>query len=169
MTLFPPFSFFFSLSRSAPVAFGSSQARDQIIATAASLHQSSNTGSKPHLHPFATACSNTRSLPHWVSLGIEPASSWILVGFLTCWVTTGTLFPSFSSSKIYSTHELMLKIYLFICVYRHLYGGYEIFIYIRLQNAPCVNVYVHSVILPTDTDLLKLYHASCTFFEARWL
>ena len=26
---------------------------------------------------------------HWAWPGIEPASSWILAGFVTCWVTTG--------------------------------------------------------------------------------
>ena len=29
-------------------------------------------------------------LTHWVRPGIEPASSWIQVGFLTCWATAGT-------------------------------------------------------------------------------
>ena len=28
---------------------------------------------------------------HWARLGIEPTSSWTLVGFLTCWATLGTL------------------------------------------------------------------------------
>jgi len=39
-------------SRTAPVAYGGSQARGPIGATAPSLHHShSNTGSKPHLQP----------------------------------------------------------------------------------------------------------------------
>ena len=40
------------LFRATPAAYGSSQARDQIGATAASLHHShSNMGSEPHLQP----------------------------------------------------------------------------------------------------------------------
>ena len=41
-----------------------------------------------------TAHGNTRSLTHWVRPGIESASSWILVGFLTCWTSTVTLLHS---------------------------------------------------------------------------
>ena len=32
---------------------------------------------------YTTAHSNARSLTHWVRPGIEPASSWILAGFIT--------------------------------------------------------------------------------------
>ena len=34
---------------------------------------------------YTTAHSNTRSLTQWAKPGIEPASSWILVGFINCW------------------------------------------------------------------------------------
>ena len=45
--------FFFLLLLTAPATYGSSQARDQIRATAASLHCShTNTGSEPHLEPM---------------------------------------------------------------------------------------------------------------------
>ena len=47
---FPSFLFFFF--KAAPVAYGSSQARAQIGAAAASLcHSHSNVGSEPHLQP----------------------------------------------------------------------------------------------------------------------
>ena len=48
-----PFSLcFFFFFRTAPAAYGSSQARSQIGAVAAGLHHShSNAGSKPHLRP----------------------------------------------------------------------------------------------------------------------
>ena len=36
------------------------------------------------------ACRNTGSLTRWKRPGIEPMSSWILVGFLTSWATMGT-------------------------------------------------------------------------------
>ena len=39
---------------------------------------------------YTTAHGNTGSLIHWVKSGIEPTSSWILVGFVTLWATMGT-------------------------------------------------------------------------------
>ena len=42
---------------------------------------------------FATyirAHSNTRPLTHWERPGIEPASSWVLVGFVNHWAMAGT-------------------------------------------------------------------------------
>ena len=47
---------------------------------------------------YTTAHYNARSLSYWTRPGIKPASSWILVGFLTHWATKGTLFYVF---KIY--------------------------------------------------------------------
>ena len=42
----------FAISWAAPAAYGGSQARGRIRATAAGLrHSHSNTGSEPHLHP----------------------------------------------------------------------------------------------------------------------
>ena len=62
--------FFFPLwlFRDTPMAYGSSQARGPIRATASSLCHSD---------------SHTRSLTYWASPGIKPTSSWILVGFIT--------------------------------------------------------------------------------------
>ena len=64
------FFFFFFLVflsfRAAAVAYGSSQARGLIRAVTASLHHS-----------------NAGSLTHWVRLGIEPANSQFLVGFVS--------------------------------------------------------------------------------------
>ena len=39
---------------------------------------------------YATAHGNARSLTHWARPGIVPASSWMLVGFVNHWATTGT-------------------------------------------------------------------------------
>ena len=64
LPLLPTSSLFLGIFRAAPLAYGSSKARGQIRATAASI------------------C-NTGSLTHWVRPGIEPDSSWILVGFIT--------------------------------------------------------------------------------------
>ena len=59
---------FIFLFRASPAAYGNSQARGQIGATAAGLH---------HSH------SNARSLTHWSRLGTQPVSSWILVRFVS--------------------------------------------------------------------------------------
>ena len=45
---------------------------------------------------YAAAYSNARSLTCWGRPGIKPTSSWILVGFLTQWATTGTPTTPFS-------------------------------------------------------------------------
>ena len=39
---------------------------------------------------YTTAYRNTGSCTSWTRPGIEPAASWILVGFLTLWATMGT-------------------------------------------------------------------------------
>ena len=66
---------FFGLFRAAPAAYGSSHVRGWIRAAASSLY---------HSH------SNAGSLTHWVRPGIEPISSWILVGFINRGAPTGT-------------------------------------------------------------------------------
>ena len=62
------FFFFLGLFRATPLAYGSSQARGQIratAATAASLHQSySNTRSEPVSATYTAAHGNARSLTH---------------------------------------------------------------------------------------------------------
>ena len=39
---------------------------------------------------YTTGHGNTGSLTHWVRPGIEPESSWMLVGFVNHWATAGT-------------------------------------------------------------------------------
>ena len=66
------------------MAYGGSQARGQIGAPAASLCQShSNDRSKTSSVTYTTARSNARSLTYWARLGIKPATSWFLVGFVS--------------------------------------------------------------------------------------
>ena len=72
--------FFF---RAAPMAYGSCQARCRIRPVATGLHHShSNAGSELHLQPTPQLMAMP-SLTHWEKPGIEPASSWFLVGFIT--------------------------------------------------------------------------------------
>ena len=41
---------------------------------------------------YTTTLGNAGSLTHWARPGIKPISTWILVGFVTCWATKGTPF-----------------------------------------------------------------------------
>ena len=102
--------FFFFLSfclfRATLMACGNSQARGPIGARAAGLsHSQSNAGSGPRLQPtpqlqkhgiqaasatYTTVHSNAGSLTQWARPGIEPTSSWMLVGFINHWAMTGT-------------------------------------------------------------------------------
>ena len=50
-------------------------------------HSHSNTPSELHVWLPPQFGSNSESLTNWARPGIEPISSWILVGFLTHWAT----------------------------------------------------------------------------------
>ena len=71
----------FCLFRATPVAYGSSQTRGW-IGVAGLHHSHSNTRSELSLQPYTTA-HNSGSLTHWMRSGIEPATSWMLVGLVT--------------------------------------------------------------------------------------
>ena len=76
--------FFFLPFRAACVAYGCSQARGWIGAAAAELcHSHRNTRSKAVSAAYTTAHGNARSLMPWARPGMEPASSWVIVGFIT--------------------------------------------------------------------------------------
>ena len=76
------FIVFFGLFRAAPAAYGSSQGRYHIGAAAAGLcHSPHNAGSELCNH--ITARSNPGSITRCAGPGIEPESSWMLVGFVT--------------------------------------------------------------------------------------
>ena len=89
------FFFFFlfwvvCLFRAAPEAYGGSQARGWIRTTAAGLCQSpSSEGCEPSSATYTTAHGNAGSLSHCARPGIEPATSWFLVGFINHWATEG--------------------------------------------------------------------------------
>ena len=88
------FFFFFWLLRAALAAFGSSQARGRIGATAAVLHHSrSNTGS------YTTAHGNAGSWTHWARPAVKPVSSWILVIHF-CWTAKGIPTAKWSYSQL---------------------------------------------------------------------
>jgi len=90
------FFFFFAFSRTTPVAYGGSQAKDLIGAVAAGLHQShSNAGFQTASAAYTRAQSNARSLTHGVRPGIKPAISWFLVRFVNHWARSGTPYIAF--------------------------------------------------------------------------
>ena len=65
------------------MAYGSSQARGQTGAAAAGLHHThSNARSEQHLQP-TPQLKATPDPTHWVRPGVEPASSWIPVRFVS--------------------------------------------------------------------------------------
>ena len=69
----------FCLFRALPAAYGKSQARVWIGATAAGLdHRHSNARSESHLRTYTTTHGSTGLLTHWARPGIKPTSSWIL-------------------------------------------------------------------------------------------
>ena len=72
---------FFCLFRSTPKAYGGSQS---------DWSCSWWPTPQPQQH-YTTAHGNAWSLTYWVRLGIELASSWILVRFINHWAMTGTL------------------------------------------------------------------------------
>ena len=75
-------SFFFFNFRAAPAAFGGSQVRGRIRATAAGLcHNHSNARSEPRLQPTPQLV--TTPDPQPMRPGIEPVSSWMLLRFIS--------------------------------------------------------------------------------------
>ena len=95
------FSFLFRLFWAARMVYGSSQDRGQIQTAAVGLQP------QPQQHQIqaasmicALACGSAGSLTHWPMPGIKPTSSWMLVGFLTCWATLGT--PDFLNGVLKS-------------------------------------------------------------------
>ena len=102
------FLFFFILLllfffRATPVAYRSSQARGQIGPVAAGLCHS-NAGSKPCLWPTPQLTKIPDSLTHWARPGIEPASSWVLVGLVSNWAMMET--PQASFLMLHNTFNL---------------------------------------------------------------
>ena len=77
--------------RASPAAYGSSQARGWISCSCLPTPQPQPCLIWAASATYTVACSSARSLSHWARPGIKAASSWILVGFLTRWATTGTL------------------------------------------------------------------------------
>ena len=79
-----PSDFVFCLFRPAPVVYGGSQAKGLVGAVAAGLpHSHSNLRIRVASSTYTTAHGNTGSLTHRARPGIKPASSWMLVRFVS--------------------------------------------------------------------------------------
>jgi len=63
-------------------------------------------GSEPHLRPIPQLTATPDPLTHGARPGIEPASSWILVGFINHWAITGT--PSYKFLNFKQTNQCSL-------------------------------------------------------------
>ena len=74
------FFIYFLFFRATPVAHGGSQVRGHIRAVAPSPYHSHIWATSV---TYTTAHGNKRSLTHWARPGIEPASSWTLVRFVS--------------------------------------------------------------------------------------
>ena len=83
------FFLFYCHFRATHMTYGSSRSRSQIRAATVRLG-SQQCQIWATSVTYTTASGNAESLTHWVRPGVEPASSWILVGFLTCWARVGT-------------------------------------------------------------------------------
>ena len=80
LVFFPLIFLFLCLFRAAPSAYGGPQARGGIRAVAAGLcHSNTRSASSTYI----TAHGNAGSLTHWARPGIESASSWMLVRFIS--------------------------------------------------------------------------------------
>ena len=78
------FILFYLLFRATPIAYEGSQARDLIGATAAALCQSHEQCQIQAMSvTYNIAHGNTGSLTWWSKPGVEPATSWFLVGFIS--------------------------------------------------------------------------------------
>ena len=84
------FVFVFLLFRAALVTYGSSRARGQFGATAASLPQPQQCTILAMSVTYPTAYGNAKSLTHQARPEIKPASSWMLVRFVNHWAMMGT-------------------------------------------------------------------------------
>ena len=93
--------FFFFLFRATPVAAGL-------------CHSHSNPRSEPHLWPTPQLAPVLPPLAHWARPGIEPASSWTLIRFLTCWATTWTPIGMYLLPFYYLSSSCFCSSFLFI-------------------------------------------------------
>ena len=77
------FNFIILLFRAAPTAYGGFQARGRISYSCHPTPQPQQCGIWAPSATYTTAHGNAGSLTHWARPGIEPASSWMLIRFVS--------------------------------------------------------------------------------------
>ena len=106
--LFLSFFFFFCFLESHPwhmeVAYGNSQFRGRIGATVAGLPHSHSNGGSIHVCDLPHSSQQCWIPNHWARPGMEPMSSWILMGFVSA-VSQGELPLSFLKRHTEYTHS----------------------------------------------------------------
>ena len=106
------FSFFVFLFRATPMAYGGSQARGPVRATAAGLHHShSNTRSELHLWPTYSSWQHQilNPLNEERDRAIKPGSSWILVRFVNHRAAMGTPHSYFNTEHINTVLPIIIS------------------------------------------------------------
>ena len=78
------FCLFVLLFRATSIAYGGSQARGlNRSCSCRPTPQAQQCGTRAKSATYTTAHGNTRSLTHWTRPGIQPTTSWLLVGFIS--------------------------------------------------------------------------------------
>ena len=96
------------------MAYGSSQARGRIGAVAAGLHHSHTMQDPSHVCDLHHISCQGPTLTHRARPGIEPASSWILVQFVTSEPWWKLHCCHFKSHKMLLQYLIQLLIYIFM-------------------------------------------------------
>ena len=101
--------------RATPAAYRGSQARgSNQSCSCRPMPQSQQRGIWAASMTYTTAHGNVRSLTQWTRPGMEPATSWLLAGFVNHWATMGTMKRRIIFKKdkkngnIYSIREIEL-------------------------------------------------------------
>ena len=102
--LLPLFLPFF---KATPATYESSWARDQIWTAAAGLYHKMEMADRAASVPYTVVSGNSRSLTHWARSGIEPATSWFLVRFVS-----GAPGRELLSCLILKCEIVLLKLYI---------------------------------------------------------
>ena len=104
---------FFFFFRAAPEAYGCSQARGWIRDVTPGHwpmpEPQQQLGIQAVSTTYTTAHGNARSLTHWARPGIEPATTWFLVGFVNHGAWTGTPPSVFSTVRWRETFLVYLS------------------------------------------------------------
>jgi len=160
------FFFFLLFLWAAPTAYGGSQARGRIGRSCSRqpTPQPQQHGIRTASATYTTAHGNARSLTHCARPGIEPATSWFLVGFVNHCAMTGTLLFTFLTmfSEEHTFLILMKSILLIVFLLRFLLFCLMMKIFAKNQGIDIFPVFSLGFTLRSRThlDLIFVYSAS---------